>query len=144
MRFLRAELLFADTDPLFPKTRTGLNEEGVFAPIGLTREYWSDAAGIRRIFRERFEAAGLPYANPHSFRKTLMQLAFRKQLDPEALKAWSQNLGHEDLATSLNSYGKVTDWRTSEIMERLANVSQAKEQKALPPEVIAWLKTLKR
>jgi len=68
-----------------------------------------------------------------------MQLAFRKKLDPEALKAWSQNLGHEDLATSLNSYGKVTDWRTSEIMERLAG---AEEQDAadVPPEVLDWLK----
>lgn len=144
VRFLRAELLFADTDPLFPKTKTGLNEEGVFAPIDLTRDYWSDAAGIRRIFRERFEAAGLPYANPHSVRKTLMQLAFRKQLDPEALKAWSQNLGHEDLATSLNSYGKVTDWRTSEIMERLANVSEAQEQEAPPLEVLAWIESMAR
>ena len=139
VRFLRDELLFADTDPLFPKTEIGLNGDGVFAPIGLMRDYWSDAAGIRRIFRERFEAAGLPYVNPHSLRKTLMQIAFRLKLDPEALKAWSQNLGHEDLATSMNSYAKLSDHRTSEIMERLAGEGDPSTSE-VPPEVLDWLK----
>jgi len=32
------------------------------------------ATAIRRIFREAFERAGLPYFNPHSFRNTLVQL----------------------------------------------------------------------
>jgi integrase len=142
VRFLRDELLFADTDPLFPKTEIGLNGDGVFAPIGLMRDYWSDAAGIRRIFRERFEAAGLPYFNPHSVRKTLMQIAFRKQLDPEALKAWSQNLGHEDLATSLNGYGTVQDQRTSEIMGRLAEIggpATTNLEGAMPESVKRWM-----
>lgn len=136
---LRSELLYAPTDPLFPKTETGLNNEGVFAAIGLKREYWSDAAAIRRIFRERFEAAGLPYFHPHSLRKTLMQIAFRKKLDPEALKAWSQNLGHEELATSLNAYGKVPDQRTSEIMRELTRQSD-KSASGVPPEVLNWMR----
>ncbi|WP_162173811.1 hypothetical protein [Hyphomonas johnsonii] len=72
-----------------------------------------------------------------------MQVAFRKQLDPEALKAWSQNLGHEDLATSLNGYGTVQDQRTSEIMAGLA-ATESEENGAdangdLPPEMLAWM-----
>jgi integrase len=141
--YLRSELLFADSDPLFPKTEIGLNEEGVFAPVGLMREFWSDAAAIRRIFRERFEAAGLPYFNPHSLRKTLMQIAFRMKLDPEALKAWSQNLAHDDLATSLNAYGKVQDHRTSEIMAALSTTGTAESGDQIdgnmPPEMLAWM-----
>ncbi len=135
--YLRTELLFADSDPLFPKTKIGLNDSGAFAATGLSREYWSAANGIRCIFRERFKAAGLPYFNPHSFRKTLMQLAYRLKLDPEALKAWSQNLGHENLATSFNSYGTLPDHRTSEIMEHLAN-PKSTNAVDLPPEVMDW------
>ena len=43
----------------------------------------------------RFEQAGLPYFNPHSFRKTLVQLGETTCQSPEEFKAWSQNLGHE-------------------------------------------------
>lgn len=142
---LRLELLFADTDPLFPKTETGMNEAGAFAAVGLTREYWSNADAIRRIFRERFEGAGLPYYHPHSLRHTLMQVAFRKKLDPEALKAWSQNLAHENLATSLNSYGKVQDQRTAQIMAELAAAGDdADGADAPPPEVLDWLARMAR
>ena len=140
VRYLREELLFADTEPLFPKTETGLNEAGAFAAIGLSREYWGNADAVRRIFRERFEAAGLPYFHPHSLRHTLMQVAFRKKLDPEALKAWSQNLAHENLATSLNAYGKVQDQRTAQIMAGLAAAGdEAGGADAPSPEVLAWL-----
>ncbi|KCZ92201.1 site-specific integrase [Hyphomonas johnsonii] len=139
VRFLRDELLFADADPLFPKTETGVNEAGFLGPIGLSRLYWRSADAIRRIFRERFEAAGLPYFHPHSLRHTLMQVAFRKNLDPEALKAWSQNLAHENLATSLNSYGKIQDQRTAEIMAGLALADVEGASSRLPPEVLEWM-----
>ena len=35
---------------------------------------WSNAGPIRTIFKNAFAAAGLPYFNPHSFRKTLALL----------------------------------------------------------------------
>jgi len=50
----------------------------------------------------------MPYFNPHSFRKTLMALAYEMNLSGEEIKAWSQNLGHEKLDTSVNSYGPVS------------------------------------
>ena len=52
-----------------------------------------------------------------------MQLAFKLKLAPEALKVWNQNLGHDNLATSLNSYGHVKDWRADEVMAALASES---------------------
>ena len=138
---LRFNLLYSDTDPLFPRTHTGMSEHGEFAVLGLEPAFWSSAAPIRETFRKRFEAAGLPYFHPHSFRKTLMKLAFQMKLDPEALKVWSQNLGHDNLATSLNSYGHVSGWRASEVMARLTNADDARSNADLSPEVIAWLKT---
>ncbi|MEO0452406.1 MAG: tyrosine-type recombinase/integrase [Pseudomonadota bacterium] len=137
---LRSNLLYSETDPLFPQTRTGMNEYGEFAVLGLEPAFWSSAAPIREIFRKRFEAAGLRYFHPHSFRKTLMKLAFQMKLDPEALKVWSQNLGHENLATSLNSYGHVRGWRVSEVMTELALSKYGGAKTPPSPEVLAWLK----
>jgi hypothetical protein len=38
---------------------------------------------------------------------------------PEELKAWSQNLGHEDMMTTLRSYGEVASSRQAEIIRSL-------------------------
>jgi len=137
---LRSNLLYSETDPLFPRTRTGMSEDGEFAVLGLEPAFWSSSAPIREIFRKRFQAAGLPYFHPHSFRKTLMKLAFQMKLDPEALKVWSQNLGHENLATSLNSYGRVSGWRVSEVMTELANFKNGKAMLTPSAEALAWLR----
>lgn len=136
--FLRGELLFGDADPLFPKTQIGIGPDGGFMAVGLARAFWSDGGPIRRIFRERFEAAGLPYFHPHSIRKTLAHLAYRLKLDLESAKAWSQNLGHEHPITTWTSYGRIEDRRTAEIMARLA-AGEGDPGEAPPPEVLAWL-----
>jgi integrase/recombinase XerD len=65
--------------------------------------------------------AGLPYANPHSYRKTLARLGERLCRSPEEWKAWSQNLGHESEATTFVGYGQVPSHRQAEIMRTLAN-----------------------
>ena len=141
--FLRTELLFADTDPLFPKTEVRRGSSGGFEAIGLTREFWTNASTIRRIFRERFEAAGLSYFHPLSFRKTLAQLAYRLKLDLESAKAWSQNLGHEKPITTWTSYGKVDDTRTAEIMAGLALGENASPDGPSPDQVRRVLEHLK-
>lgn len=120
VHYLRCEKLWGNDDPLFPKTRTTLGESGHFEHIELARDHWANATPIRSIFREAFVAAGLPYFNPHSLRNTLVQLGQRLCQSPEALKAWSQNLGHEEVLTTLYSYGTVSDTRQGEIFQMLA------------------------
>ena len=66
-------------------------------------------------------AGGLEYFNPHSFRKTLAVLGEQRCKTPEELKAWSQNLGHEDVLTTFRSYGEVSSYRQAEIMPALTN-----------------------
>lgn len=117
--YLRESLLWGDDDPLFPKTQIGLSEEGGFCAVGLSREGWSNAGPIRTIFRESFERAGLPYYNPHSFRNTLVQLGERLCTSPEQFKAWSQNLGHEQVLTTFTSYGTVAPHRQAELIRAL-------------------------
>lgn len=76
-----------------------------------------------RIFRSAFAAVGLPYFNPHSLRKTLVDLGQKICVTPEEYKAWSQNLGHEHVLTTFTSYGEVAPERQGEIIQTLGNVS---------------------
>ena len=107
IHFLKTDLLFGNDDPLFPKTATALDADGCFDPAGLTRAFWATASPIRDIFRLAFLHVGLPSYRPHSFRHMLVQVAYQRKLSHAQLKAWSQNLGHESLLTTLSSYGKI-------------------------------------
>jgi len=116
VRYLREEKLWGNDDPLFPATRIALGPARQFEAAGLERSHWSTATPIRAIFREAFERAGLPYFHPHSLRKTLGRLGQQFCQSPEDFKAWSQNLGHEQVLTTFTSYGKVATERQGEIL----------------------------
>ncbi|MGC9157813.1 MAG: site-specific integrase, partial [Terracidiphilus sp.] len=94
---------------------------------GLDRTHWSNATPIRTIFREAFERAGLPYFHPHSIRKTLARLGEEVCNSPEEFKAWSQNLGHEQVLTTFLSYGSVASDRQGEIIRGFGATRQSKQ-----------------
>lgn len=119
VRYLRSELLWGSGDPLFPASKIAVGQSGHFENCGLDRKHWKSAAAIREVFHQEFERAGLPYFNPHSFRKTLALYGLKHCPDFEALKAWSQNLSHTQMLTTLNSYGNVPTERQAEILNRL-------------------------
>ena len=121
---LRQDLLRGNDDPLFPATRTVIGADHQFQASGLRREHWSSAAPIRAVFREAFTHAGLPYFNPHALRHTLVRLGEMRCRTPEEFKAWSQNLGHEGVLTTLYSYGAVATSRQGEIIANLSSVRQ--------------------
>jgi integrase len=114
--YLRTEKLFGYDDPLFPASLVGLGPDRKFKANGIDRRHWSNAGPIRKIFQEAFARAGLPYFNPHSFRKTLAQLGQKVCRTPEAMKAWSQNLGHSEMMTTFASYGTLSRGQQTEIM----------------------------
>jgi integrase len=117
--YLREQLLFGPDDPIFPSTLVALDGDRRFAPAGLDRSFWKNADAIRRIFHQRFESAGLPYFNPHSLRTTLARLGEQLCRTPEEFRAWSQNLGHDQVLTTFTSYGSVTPHRQAEIFDGL-------------------------
>ncbi len=117
--FLMRERQWGPDDPLFPATRVARGASGGFAASGLDRRGWATASPIRDIFRSAFTAAGLPYFNPHGFRKTLARLGERVCATPEQFKAWSQNLGHEKMLTTFTSDGAVDRRRQAEILRTL-------------------------
>jgi integrase len=120
---LRINLLWGNEDPLFPATLIEVSDAQQFKVAGLARKHWSNATPIRKIFREAFERAGLPYFNPHSFRKTLVLFGEQRCQTPEQFKVWSQNLGHEQVLTTFLNYGEVDGRRQGEIMRELSTPS---------------------
>lgn len=116
---LRDEHLWGQFDPLFPKTEVGVGTSGGFEAKGLARLPWSSPSRVVSVFKGAFEAAGLPPFSPHSIRKTLVQLSNDHCDSPEAFKAWSQNLGHEDVLTTFMSYGSVAPGRQVELIARM-------------------------
>lgn len=119
VELLRRELLWADDDPIFPATNVTQSEQRLYKASGLRKGHWSTAAPIRNIFRDAFESAGLPYFQPHSFRRTLALLGGRVCRTAEQFKAWSQNLGHEGVLTTFVSYGTVSELRQKEILREI-------------------------
>lgn len=138
--YLRTAMLWGDDDPLFPPTQIGLGENGGFIPVGLRRgECWQGAGPIRDIFRKAFEAAGLPYFNPHSFRDTPVQLGEQFCTTPEQFKAWSENLGHERVMTTLTSYGTIAPYRQAELIRGMGatNGGAGKQAATVDPALVA-------
>lgn len=118
---LRGDIGFGPEDPLFPKTKRTLNQEGKFEHVELDHAPWRNTESLRKVFREAFKAARLPYASPHSFRHTLGQLAFERNLTIAELKAWSQNLGHSEIMTTITNYAKMTE---EEQLRTLAGIGE--------------------
>lgn len=127
VKYLRDEKLWGNDDPLFPSTHMQCGASRQFEVGGLKRECWSNASPIRKIFREAFDLAGLPYFNPHSFRHMLVRYGQQVCKTPEEFKAWSQNLGHEQVLTTFLSYGGVDCRRQGELIKGLGKPSGASD-----------------
>jgi integrase/recombinase XerD len=119
--FLRTKKGFGPEDSIFPKSHVETGPDLRFVAKGFERAHWANAHPVRAIFKEAFQRAGLPYFNPHSFRNTLVQLAYELKLNAEQFKAWSQNLGHEQCLTTFSSYGTLPPHRQAEIIRGLAS-----------------------
>lgn len=136
VKYLREKKFYGNDDPLFPMNEIGLDAHQQFASIGLKAEHWSTASPIREIFKKAFKDAGLAYFNPHSFRNTLVKLAQIICKTPEEFKAWSQNLGHENVLTTFVSYGQVGMGRQEELLKNLVDHdSRVKEGNELALEI---------
>lgn len=121
---LRTKKLYDNSAPLFPRTKLTHDENNAFAANGLEPAHWESATQVRKIVKEAFEAVGLSYYNPHSFRNTLVELGQQICTTPEQFKAWSQNLGHESPLTTFTSYGTVSMETQGKIMMGLNKSSE--------------------
>ena len=138
---LQRDQLFGPDDPVFPATKRGLDEQGLFHASGLEKAHWTSAAPIRAVFRRAFVAASFDYFQPHSLRRTLMRLAASLDLTNRQLKAWSESLGHESVLTSLVSYGGMTVEERAAAMASIAatGAGQSNHRDALANRIAALL-----
>ncbi|MCX5922720.1 MAG: tyrosine-type recombinase/integrase [Candidatus Dependentiae bacterium] len=119
VHFLKHEKLSGNNASLFPSTKLSLDENSQFSRQKLDAVAWQTTACIRTIVKEAFEAAGLDYYNPHSFRNTIVNLGYQVCKTAEDSKAWSQNLGHSSLLTTFTSYGHIEEYSQGAIIKRL-------------------------
>jgi len=119
VNFLKQEKLFDHNAPLFSNTKLSLDGNDQFSRQGLDSIPWKSTTSIRTIIKESFNAAGLEYYNPHSFRNTVVQLGYKFCKTPEEFKAWSQNLGHSSPLTTFTSYGHIEEYNQGAIIKRL-------------------------
>jgi len=116
--YLKKELLFDNKNPLFPATKIELASETqhAFVSNGVSKEFWSDAGPMRKIFRTRAKQMGVKYYQPHKFRHFAIREASNRASTPEQLKAISQNVGHERLSTTFFSYGAIDTFRLAKVI----------------------------
>lgn len=115
VEFMVKGMLFGPQDALFPKPSMGL-VDGEFAVTGLSRDIYQGTTQLRDVIRNAFVNAGLPHFHPHGFRKTLVGLANEVCKTPEEFKAWSQNLGHDSVVTTVSAYMAVSPSRQRDLI----------------------------
>lgn len=115
--FLRETALFGPDDPLFPPAKT-MPINGEFQVVGLCRQPYKNANAIRKVVKEAFLRADLPPFTPHAFRKTLVKWADTVYRSREEFKAFSQNIGHSNVITTVSAYCPVSLERQAELIAR--------------------------
>jgi hypothetical protein len=112
---------FGSGDPLFPRSKTEQEAGGLAfqAPTWVEARFWQGTGAMREIFTVRSANAELPYFAPHSYRHLAADLAIKTCRTGDQIKAVSQNLGHEHVATTLSAYGMLDPGRLSTIVSGL-------------------------
>jgi integrase len=120
---------FAGNDPLFPREVDQIRHQGRGGEI--TRVPWASAAPLRASLREACANAGVPYFFPHAIRKTIAVIGEQRALTPIELKAWSQNLGHRSVRTTLDNYGTLRDDQVAETIQAVGRRSEIRDLVAM-------------
>ena len=114
--YLKRKKLFGPDDPLFPPAKVEAID-GEFKVVGFEREPYRNANSIRAVIKEAFIRADLPCFTPHAFRKTLVKWADIHYPTREGFKAFSQNIGHSNVVTTVSAYCPVSIERQAELIK---------------------------
>ena len=116
VNYVQNDLLFGHEDPVFPKPQMGACESG-FCVRGLSRDFYASSTKIRAVVKTAFKSAGLPPYVPHSLRSTLTRWADKHYTTREGFKAFSQNIGHDSVVTTVGSYIPIDEERQGELIK---------------------------
>ena len=117
VQHLKELVLFGPDDPLFPPAKIK-PVEGEFKVVGFERNIYKNANAIRQVIKEAFIRADLPPFTPHAFRKTLVKWADTAYPTREGFKAFSQNIGHSNVITTVSAYCPVSIERQAELIKK--------------------------
>ncbi len=116
--YLRDEKMFGAEDALFPRPeRRMVNGKFVFDTV--SREIYANGSIVNEVFKAAFAQVQMHPYGAHSIRKTLVQEMNDRDLSLAEQKAWSQNLGHENFATTVSSYLPVSDQQQGTLIKGL-------------------------
>lgn len=115
--FLKTEKLFGPDDPLFPPIAIKVIDGG-FKVAGLKREIYKNATAIRETIKLAFIRADLPPFTPHAFRKTLVKWADVQYPTREGFKAFSQNIGHSNVVTTISAYCPISIEQQGQLIKK--------------------------
>lgn len=101
-----------DEAPLFPKAWPTFAKQ-----TALLR--WKTATPLRKIVKTATQRAGIAEFRPHAIRATVARLGDTMATTFEEQKAWSQNLGHEHIATTANYYAKLDGERQAALISSM-------------------------
>lgn len=141
VRYLKSEKLFGNADPIFPANKIELiGDAKVFSSITVEPRFWQSSTSIREIFKERFRKAEVEFFSPHCFRHLAVRLATAKCSNGQELKAISQNFGHENLGTTIQSYGSINNVDVGRVISNMNFENNAKSNQS--DQLLSKLKEL--
>lgn len=110
------DLGFQQQDALFPDGKYLVVRGGNAGPV----EPLGSSKPLQDAFANASQRLGKAYT-PHSARHTLKALGAQMCRSHEQRKAWSMNLGHSDEQITERHYAKMSQSRSSEIIETLSS-----------------------
>lgn len=116
MDYLRDEKFFGPEDALFPKAKVQVVKGKGFGDPILSREPYASTSKLNKIIRTAFANVQLHPYTPHSFRDTLSMTMDEFCDTMVQRKAWSMNIGHENLGVTVGSYMPVTAQMQEDVM----------------------------
>lgn len=118
LNHLKEDLMFGPEDPIFPKSGVSVGANG-FENAGLLRAPFAGTGPLCTIVKEAFATVQLPAYTPHSFRHMLALHGDKVCKTREEFKAWSQNMGHDNVNTTISAYMPVSEANQHEIILNL-------------------------
>jgi len=133
--YLSTDKCYGTGDPLFPRTKVGqLRDSCTLSALGIEPIFWKGGSQIRQVLVRRSEAAGLEYYKPHSFRHAAIQNSLRYCRTAEEIKAMSQNFGHENIGTTMLTYGKLRD---QDVIDVVSSIDFSQDKSAASQSDVA-------
>lgn len=118
----------ASSDPLFPRDLELVRiEAGEHLNAG-EFPVWQTSSKVRAIVRDAFLAAGLPRHCPHVFRHMFAKHIFALRPAADEMIAFSINLGHKKLETTLNPYARPDEETRGRLIAGLGRKEDGTEE----------------